>query len=90
MMSERRFVAPPNQAHLVPGCRNSPSGLLLERVENVDPVGEPNRVDYPVRVPLVIFRDLKNAGSLDDALQGLRPGAFFPSCARKRAKPLDR
>src|SRR5207302_873855 len=44
--------------------------LLLESVEHVDDAREPDGVDRPVRVPVVVLDDLQDPGAIEP-LQGL-------------------
>ena len=62
-MRLRRLQTYVNQIHVLLWCLDAFGGLLLETVQNVDPLGNLDRIDGTVRVAHVVFNNLQNTGT---------------------------
>ena len=57
-MRLRRLQTFANQIHVLLWCLNAFGGLFLETVQNVDPLGDFDRINSTVRVAHVVFNNL--------------------------------
>jgi len=70
-------------------CLDAALRLLLEGVQHVDDASELDRVNGPVRLPIVVLDHFENPGPFE-ALKGLASGWLPPVRASKRGCPTVR
>jgi hypothetical protein len=61
-----------NQIHVLLWCLDAFGRLLLETVQNIDPLGNLDRIDGTVRVAHMVFNNLQNTGTAK-TLDGNKP-----------------
>jgi len=87
-MRLRRLQTFANQIHVLLWCLNAFGGLLLETVQNVDPLGDLDRIDGTVRVAHVVFNHLQNTGTTK-SLQWLCLVMLLARLRQIQRKPKD-
>lgn len=75
-----------DEVHVVSRSRDALLRLLLKRMQDVDGIGEPNRIDRPVRIAIEVIHNLQYAASLE-TLERLGVDMFAATLRLKDREP---